>query len=559
MAFAVRMGQCLLLVACVVLGLSGAALAGPYAPAAGQQGSTAVHKDDAAILDWASGHRDYAPGSNVDGQWQTPDKALGKAVGDAYDIVCLGRGGRITLTFDTVIGNGDGFDFAVFENSFSDTFLELAYVEVSTDGTTFARFPSDSQTPDPVSGFGNLDPTDVDGLAGKYRQGYGTPFDLDDVAGEPEVQNGSVNLSQVKYVRLVDVVGDGSCVDTTGDTIYDPYPTLGTAGFDLDAVGVLNEGFENASPPDKPDLTAPAHASSVALPVTLKTGPFSDPDEPKGDSHSQTSWEIGTKVDFSDITTGVTSTQALTELKVFGALLDAPETYYWRARHLDSASNASPWADERSFTTQAPVDTNDNGIPDACDLAPGTVETVSGDMVLQGADGASQVGLTVTSGGGIRMEFAETLDPDDLPDLGGSNPEMMAMGVVSFRLEGVPVGGTATVTVALSEAAPSGYSYIKYDPAEGWKTFSAAVFSADRREVTLTLQDGGDGDADHAANGVIVDPGGPGYVKVTTTTGGGGTSGGSGGSGGAGSPPDTDGEAGFGGGGCFIDTLTRMW
>lgn len=34
--------------------------------------------------------------------------------------------------------------------------------------------------------------------------------------------------------------GDGTYFDTSGDVIYDPYPTPGSAGFDLDAAGVIN-------------------------------------------------------------------------------------------------------------------------------------------------------------------------------------------------------------------------------------------------------------------------------------------------------------------------------
>ena len=77
---------------------------------------------------------------------------------------------------------------------------------------------------------GSIDPTNIDGLAGKYRAGYGTPFDLS-----------SVGLSRATHVRLIDVVGDSTAHDTTGDIIYDPHPTGGSAGFDLDAVGVIHE------------------------------------------------------------------------------------------------------------------------------------------------------------------------------------------------------------------------------------------------------------------------------------------------------------------------------
>jgi hypothetical protein len=220
--------------------LSVSAIAGPYPPEAGQPGSTAIHMDDPAFVGWAAGYIDYIAGSNVDTTWQTPEKALGEAVGSSFDVVSLGRGGQITLIFAPPIKDGEGWDFAVFENSFSDTFLELAYVEVSSNGQDFVRFDSISLTPDPVGGFGNVDPTDIDGLAGKYRQGYGMPFDLQDLSGKAEVLSGEVNLDQIAYVKIIDIVGDGTYFDSSSHVIYDPYPTVSSAGFDLDAIGVSN-------------------------------------------------------------------------------------------------------------------------------------------------------------------------------------------------------------------------------------------------------------------------------------------------------------------------------
>ena len=103
-----------------------------------------------------------------------PDSALGAADAavDPANVVVLGDSGRITLTFSGVIYNGPGFDFAVFENGFSDTFLELAWVEVSSDGTHFFRFPGFSLTPSAVGSFGTLDPTNIEGLAGKFRPNH---------------------------------------------------------------------------------------------------------------------------------------------------------------------------------------------------------------------------------------------------------------------------------------------------------------------------------------------------------------------------------------------------
>ena len=233
------------IVYCLFASGAAAVYGGPYPPAAGQPESTAVSMDDPEIVGWATGWTDYHPGEDVDAGWQTPEKAVGPAVGDSFDIVCLGRGGAITMAFDPPVSNGPGWDFAVFENGFSDAYLELAYVEASSDGNAFYRFPNDSLTPAPVGGFGTIDPTNVDGLASKYRQGFGTPFDLDDLAAADDL-----DPDRISYVRFIDIVGDGSCRDTGGDVIYDPYPTATTAGLDLEAVAVRHHAEPEPVPGD---------------------------------------------------------------------------------------------------------------------------------------------------------------------------------------------------------------------------------------------------------------------------------------------------------------------
>ena len=223
------------LIALSALAFATQAQAGPFAPAAGIAGSTAIAKDSTLFVDWASGWTDYVVGPDAVASWQTPEKALGAAVGDSYDIVSLGNGGRITLTFDQPIVDGNGYDFAVFENSFSNTFLELAWVEVSSNGSDFYRFNNYSYTPSAVGAFGSVDPTNIHGLAGKYKQGFGTPFDLAELAGIS-----GLDLNDIGYVRLLDILGNGSEFDSLGNKIYDPYKTTGSAGFDLDAIGVIN-------------------------------------------------------------------------------------------------------------------------------------------------------------------------------------------------------------------------------------------------------------------------------------------------------------------------------
>lgn len=205
---------------------------------------TGINKDDAKIVAWATGYESYISGEDLIEDWKKPEKALGKAEGTSADIVSLGNGGSIVLTFEKPVTNGEGADFAVFENSLSDTFLELGFVEVSSNGTDFVRFDTYYLGVDPVDAFGNHEQKLIWGFAGKFKQGIGTKFDLNDLAEESEVVDKTVDLTNITHIRIVDVIGDGSEIDTLGNPIYDPYPTIESAGFDLDAVGVMNVNAE---------------------------------------------------------------------------------------------------------------------------------------------------------------------------------------------------------------------------------------------------------------------------------------------------------------------------
>ncbi len=214
-----------------------------YAPAPPDPTTTAVAHDDPRIAGWASGVDSYLPGPGVTNTLFTmPSQALGPAGTDTLAVVSLGNGGSITLTFDAPITDGDGWDFAVYENGFaSDVFLELGFVEVSSDGTHFARFDSAFQTQVAPGGNSSGIAAQIGGLAGTYMVGYGTPFDLAALRNAPLVRDGTVDLTAIKQVRVVDIVGDGTTLDSFGRGIIDPLSSGPTAGFDLDGVAVLNQ------------------------------------------------------------------------------------------------------------------------------------------------------------------------------------------------------------------------------------------------------------------------------------------------------------------------------
>ena len=218
-----------------------------FAPPVGQLGTTAMYKDSSAFVSWANkcnvvrGLQDISNQSL--GYANVGDSSLAIGPAGTNGVVSLGDGGFAILEFASPINDEIGPDFAVFENGFDDLFLELAFVEVSSDGINFFRFPSISNTDTTIQtgSFGLTDASKLHNLAGKYRAEYGTPFDISDLPNDA-----LLNKQAITHVRVMDVVGSiqnqyGSR-DANGQIINDPWPTnWPNGGFDLDAVGVIHQ------------------------------------------------------------------------------------------------------------------------------------------------------------------------------------------------------------------------------------------------------------------------------------------------------------------------------
>lgn len=252
-----------------------------YAPAAGLTGSTAIPASADSIVLWASacsvirGHQDIAVPGGAYASAGDSSQAIGPAGGNT--IVSLGDGGVATLTFDRDITNGPGFDFAVFENGFSPAnpelaFLELGFVEVSSDGQRFVRFPAVDDTQDSIQigNGGTMDASKLSNLAGKYVSGFGTPFDLEDLR-----DSAGLDINHITHVRIKDVIGtlnDAYAThDSRGQKINDPYPTaFASCGFDLDAVGVMHAaGITGVQ--DMPELRAQLYPNPVVSRLYVQT------------------------------------------------------------------------------------------------------------------------------------------------------------------------------------------------------------------------------------------------------------------------------------------------
>jgi hypothetical protein len=85
------------------------------------------------------------------------------------------------------------------------------------------------------------------------------------------------------------------------------------------------------------------------------------------------------------------------------------------------------------------------------------------------------------------------------------------VGVFSFRVENVAVGGSVDLAISTPVGVTSYWKLI----GATWTQMPATPSAGG---IVVTLVDGGLGDADGVANGVIVDPGGPSIEQVAPTT-----------------------------------------
>ncbi|MBN2438032.1 MAG: hypothetical protein JXL20_05460 [Deltaproteobacteria bacterium] len=280
------------------------------------------------------------------------------------------------------------------------------------------------------------------------------------------------------------------------------------------------ESSYHSHPPDRPSLYFPAYGATDICPTTtLQTWPFHDYDQ--GDTHQKTDWEISKNNNFSSTVLDITSDTHLTSLPIPQFTLLPGTTYWWRAQFYDSSGNASGWSSASSFTTKtATNDLNGNGIPD--ELENNTVDLDhDGIPDIQQTDikslntrvGNGQMGVSCRNATNVNsIDSIDSIDPATISDV--SRPYGMPLGLLPMRLSVKNAGDTVQVVVYFSQAADPNAKWLKYDRVNGWKDYSAhATFSTDRKSVTLTLTDGGEGDADEIANGTIIDPGGFGLAS----------------------------------------------
>jgi hypothetical protein len=323
-------------------------------------------------------------------------------------------------------------------------------------------------------------------------------------------------------VPKTDSTEDNSSSATTtnpADTTDIPAPTGmntdNTTGSATPAVTPRQE-YVNQTP-DAPELYLPANGTQeVSLTPLLEIVGFSDPDS--DDDHDATHWQIAADESFDDLILDVVVDRSrkinyLVNFLVPHGTLHRDQLYYWRAAVKDDCENAknwSNWSETFIFTTAAEVqsDKNANGVPDDkepkySDLDKDGVNDNEQPLirVIKGGKGQSLIGIKAVEGVS-RINYFTSIDPESIPEEYGPRPKLRH-GLMVFNVTLEQVGATARIELFLPDKPHSKAEWYKHDPINGWYKFP--VDSIDGKYF-IEIEDGGFGDADGVANGIIVDP-----------------------------------------------------
>lgn len=171
---------------------------------------------------------------------------------------------------------------------------------------------------------------------------------------------------------------------------------------------------------------------------------------------------------------------------------DSPDNMAYLAISSEVSSTTTMYAIEGS------KDSDGDGSPDTEDSNPNDATSVE----VKSADGSSKTWGVKTSKGNISGAKVLQLDDPSINNTNKPSDYNFVQDAVSYEITGLNKGDSVQIDLTYPTAIPAGAKVYKLTEG-GYFAFDATISG---NVATITLVDGGNGDEDGEANGVIVDP-----------------------------------------------------
>jgi hypothetical protein len=329
---------------------------------------------------------------------------------------------------------------------------------------------------------------------------------------------GNANWSENSVYAGINSSGVLTASEVTEDTLVTIQASYSIGGVTKTAtkvVTIIDVPPSNLAPNTPVILSPEMGQTEVEVPLDITAAAFSDPNN---DDHIQSQWQISEQSNFSTRVVDITSDYYMTSFSVPHMVLKSNQKYYVRVRFFDVYSTASNWSDTVEFTTAYfVIDLNANGIADVDEVddsvdfnLDGIPDNYQPQIIkcVKASDDSVSIGIEKASSTAEEIESLEMIDPDTISD-NFNRPSDLIFGLFAYRLRVHAPGDIARIRIYFSGDIFSSDVFYKYDTINGWYDYSEhTTFNDDGQSITLEVKDGGYGDSDGLANGIIVDPGG---------------------------------------------------
>jgi hypothetical protein len=277
--------------------------------------------------------------------------------------------------------------------------------------------------------------------------------------------------------------------DLAGNTLASLYSWTFTTG-----------AAPDITPPTVTGTTPAANTTSVPVNTTV-TATFSEPVDLSTVSTASFTLKDGNGAPVTGAVSLAGTVTTFTPSSVLAGSATYTAAITTAVKDLAGNPIASPFSWSFATASLSPVDSDGDGVPDATDAFPNDPTRAT----FPTTSGTGNVTVDASGNGpAVLRNVCAIADTDpSLNNYGKPSGFVFPDGLVSFDVRGIAPGSTVTVRITFPAPLPSGARIYKVT-SSGYNEFPGAVISG--KTVTLTLTDGGSGDSDGAANGIISDP-----------------------------------------------------